>query len=500
MDGCRFDSQPSHGDEFLVTDNDFLRELRQRLGDRGRPRVARDPVNVPMIRHWCDAIGDANPMYTDDDIAAASVFGGLVAPPTMLDVWDKPGLVASRDPESPMAAVLTLVETHGFTSVVAVNSEIEFARYVRPGEVVASVETLLDVSEEKQTALGVGHFVTTRNIFVNQDGEHLGDVLFRVLKFRPGTGRVSAPAHAGTAAASSDPSLRPRPSINHDNQFFWDGARHHELRVQLCNRCGEMYFPPKPRCSGCGSFDLGYRVSSGRGVVYAWAVPHHPPAPGFRYPVLVALIELEDGVRIVSNVVNIERPHLRIGLPVEVCWLDSHPALVDGADDSRGPISLPQFRPIRPTRRVTSARIDEVTEGDELPLDPIPITPILVVSAALATRDFATVHHDRDIALRAGSNDIFMNIHTTLGLTQRYLTDCLGPETLFRNVRVRLGAPNYPGDTMTMTGTVTRVDRATGDVTVGFRGFNQLGNHAVGTADLVLPGGSQYEQFVKGPS
>jgi uncharacterized OB-fold protein/acyl dehydratase len=482
----------------LVTDNDFLRELRQRLGDRGRQRVARDPVNAPMVRHWCDAIGDANPIYTDEKAAAASVFGGLVAPPAMLDVWDKPGLVAPRDPASPMAAVLTLVETRGFTSVVAVNSEIEFTRYVRPGEVLASVETLGDVSEQKQTGLGTGHFVTTRNIYVNQDGDHVGDVLFRVLKFQPGTGRVTAPAEQTTASANTDPSLRPRPSINRDNQFFWDGARRHELRVQVCSNCAETFFPPKPRCSGCGSFDLGYRVSSGRGVVYAWAVPHHPPAPGFGYPLLVALIELEEGVRIVSNVVNIERQHLRIGLPVEVCWLDSHAALVDGTDDSRGPISLPQFRPVRLRRRISTAGIAEVAEGDELPLDPIPITPTLVVSAALATRDFATVHHDRDIALRAGSKDIFMNIHTTLGLTQRYLTDCFGPEALFRNIRIRLGAPNYPDDIMTMTASITRVDRATGDITVGFRGFNQLGNHAMGTADLVLPGGSQHEPFAKG--
>jgi hypothetical protein len=213
---------------------------------------------------------------------------------------------------------------------------------------------------------------------------------------------------------------------------------------------------------------------------------------------LVALIELEEGVRIVSNLVNIEREHLRIGLPVEVCWLDSHPALVEGADDSRGAISLPQFRPVQPARRRATASIADVGEGEELPLDAIPITPTLVVSAALATRDFATVHHDRDIAQSAGSKDIFMNIHTTLGLTQRYLTDCLGPETLFRNIRIRLGAPNYPDYTMTMTATITGVDRSTGNITVGFRGFNQLGHHAIGTADLILPGGSQHEAFAKG--
>lgn len=145
--------------------------------------------------------------------------------------------------------------------------------------------------------------------------------------------------------AETDPSLRPRPAINRDNQFFWDGARGHELRVQTCNGCGAQSFPPKPCCSACGSFELGWRVSTGRGVVYAWAVPHHPQVPGFDYPVPVVLVELEEGVRIVSNLIDADRDQLRIGLEVELGWLDSHPALVDGATDSRGPISLPQFRP-----------------------------------------------------------------------------------------------------------------------------------------------------------
>jgi len=145
--------------------------------------------------------------------------------------------------------------------------------------------------------------------------------------------------------ADADTSRRPRPSINRDNQFFWDGARAHELRVQTCESCGAASYPPRPCCAACGSFDLGWRVSSGRGVVYAWAVPHHPQVPGFDYPLFVVLVELEEGVRLVSNLVDVERDQLRIGLEVEVCWLDSHPALVQDVADSRGPISLPQFRP-----------------------------------------------------------------------------------------------------------------------------------------------------------
>jgi uncharacterized protein len=478
-----------------MSDTTFATGLREVVGKRSVPTVARDPVNVAMIRHWCDAMDDHNPLYLDAAAAGASVFGGIVAPPTMLDVWDKPGLAHTRDAASPVGAVLSRLDAAGFTSVVAVNSDLEFARYVRPGELLGNVQTLEDVSDEKQTALGTGHFVTWRYAYSTDRDEHVGDVLFRVLKFRPGTGRQTTPDPNAPLPPDPNPANRPRPAINRDNQFFWDGARAHELRVQVCNKCGAGYHPPKPRCSACGSFDLGYRVSAGRGTVYAWAVPHHPQAPGFRYPVLVGLIELDEGVRLVSNVVNIERAQLHIGMPVEVCWLDSHPALVEGADDSRGPISLPQFRPARPPRREQTPTIHEISEGDELPLCPIALTPTLIVSAALATRDFATVHHDRDFAQRAGSSDLFMNIHTTLGLSQRYLGDCLGPEALFRNVRIRLGVPNYPYDTMTMSAQVTHVDRSSGDITVAFRGFNQLGNHAVGTADLILPGGSAHAAF-----
>jgi hypothetical protein len=179
-------------------------------------------------------------------------------------------------------------------------------------------------------------------------------------------------------------------------------------------------------------------------------------------------------------------------MPLEVCWLDSHPAVVDGADDSRGPITLPQFRPVRPPRRETTLGVADVAEGDELPLCPIPITATQVVGGALMTRDYFDAHHDRDMAMRRGSKDIFMNIHTSLGLSQRYVADWVGPEAIWRTLRVRLGAPNYPDDTMTMSGSVAAVDGATGVVTVAFRGANSLGDHVSGTAELVLPGGASY--------
>jgi hypothetical protein len=203
--------------------------------------------------------------------------------------------------------------------------------------------------------------------------------------------------------------------------------------------------------------------------------------------VLVGLVELEEGTRLVTDIVACQRRHLTIGMPLEVCWLDSHPALVDGAEDSRGPITLPQFRPARPPRRPDTRSATEVSTGDELPLCPVPITPTLVITCALATLDHLGVHHDRDMAVAWGADDIFTSIDTSLGLCERWISDWAGPEAVLRSIRVRLGVPCYPGDTLTLAGAVTAADRATGQVTVGFTGFNRLGDHVTGTADLVLP-------------
>jgi uncharacterized OB-fold protein len=462
----------------------LLDEVRPLIGRSAPFHTAPDPVNLPMARHWCDIIDDRNPVYTDAAYAEGSVFHGIVAPPAMLDVWDKPGLHMVRDPENPQAAALTMLDRERFTSTVAVNSELEHHRYLRPGELVRSTLTLEDVSDEKQTGLGTGHFVTSRITYLVGD-EPVGSVLFRVLKFRPGTGRSAPPA---ADAPDPDPAKRPRPGINGDNEFFWEGARAHELRIQTCADCDATYFPPTPRCWACGSMEVRWTVSSGRGSLYSFAVPHHPQAPGFRYPVLVGLVALEEGTRLVSNIVGCEREDLRVGMPLELTWLDSHPALVEGATDSRGTISLPQFRPARQPRREVTLAVSDIAGDDELPLCPVPITTTLVAGGAFMTRDWFDAHHDRAMALQRGSPDVFMNIHTTVGLVQRYVSDWAGPEAQWRAIRVRLGAPNYPGDTMTLRGMVQAADPATGAVTVAFRGSNSIGDHATGTAELVLPG------------
>jgi len=135
-------------------------------------------------------------------------------------------------------------------------------------------------------------------------------------------------------------------------------------------------------------------------------------------------------------------------------------------------------------------RFEQVKVGDALPELPIPITVTLVVGGALASRDFTPVHHDRAAAQAQGMSDVFMNILTSNGLVGRYVTDWAGPDAVVKNVAIKLGAPNLPGDTMKMTGSVKSRDEATGEVTVEIAGKNGWGNHVTGTVRLALPRGA----------
>ncbi|WP_156727916.1 MaoC family dehydratase [Streptomyces apocyni] len=125
-----------------------------------------------------------------------------------------------------------------------------------------------------------------------------------------------------------------------------------------------------------------------------------------------------------------------------------------------------------------------VRAGDELPPLTIEITRLLIVSGAIASRDYQDVHHDAAAAVEKGSPDIFMNILTTNGLVGRYITDHFGPRSVLRKVAIRLGAPNYPGDTMVLTGTVTHIE---GDaVQVKVIGVNAIGRHVTGTVTVIV--------------
>lgn len=159
-----------------------------------QPSVGPDPVNRPMMRHWAAAFEDHNPVYVDPEFAATTRFGGVVAPPLMLQTWtmatpkitgigERGGSPVERDDGGPLA----VFDDAGFTATLASNSEFEIVRYLRPGDSVSAETVVESISEEKQTRIGTGHFVTWATTYRDQDGEVVGRQRFRILKFKPGS-------------------------------------------------------------------------------------------------------------------------------------------------------------------------------------------------------------------------------------------------------------------------------------------------------------------------
>ncbi len=473
-----------------MTDAILAAAERVRAAGLSSPRAARDPVNVPTIRAWTDAIGDANPVYTDPEFAARSVHRGLVAPPAMVQVWTMPGLGAPvgraagstapfrrpGGPADPLGVMTAVLDDAGFTAVVATNCDQTYARYLRPGEQLAVRAELLDVTGPKRTALGEGWFVTTRSTWF-AGAEPVATMDFRVLKFRsPGFGPAASP---GTEPERASPRGRPpgppevmRPPMSPDTEFFWAGTRAGELRIQRCGGCGALRHPPGPACLSCGSIGKPeYQVAAGTGTVYSYVVHRHPPVPGKQLPIVIALVELTEGVRMVGELTGIDPSDVAIGLPVRVRFRRVDDDLV-----------LPDWRPDPP---------------GTLPELVISVTPTLVVASALATHDFYPVHHDRDFAERGGARDIFLNILTTTGMVQRYVTDWAGPDAIVRAISIRLGVPCYAGDTLTFSGTVA--DAAGGDRLVAVTGSCSLGDHVTGTVRLASPRGPRGGSGVSSP-
>jgi len=202
--------------------------LRARLLDRigaplgaSGPALAPDAVNLPMIRHWVDAFDDRNPVYLDPERAARSRFGTIVAPPAMLQTWtmarpriegiaERGGSAEEIDPESP----IRVLAEHGYPGTLATNSELEFERYLRPGDRLEASTVLESLSERKATALGAGYFVTWVTTYADARGEVVGRQRFRILKFAPGSPGPERPrAEARPPRRDADPAGEELPPL-----------------------------------------------------------------------------------------------------------------------------------------------------------------------------------------------------------------------------------------------------------------------------------------------
>ncbi|MFD6803290.1 bifunctional MaoC family dehydratase N-terminal/OB-fold nucleic acid binding domain-containing protein [Streptomyces cyaneofuscatus] len=292
----------------------------------GRPAATagtgKDPVNLPMIRHWCEAMGDTSAAYRGPD---------AVAPPTMLQAWTMGGLAGHPRGTARSAAydeLLGLLDGAGYTSVVATDCEQEYLRPLRPGDRITFDAVIEAVSRRKTTKLGTGYFVTTRTD-VRADGEPAGTHRFRILKYRPAQRKTAKPR---TAKPAEEAPLRPRPVINRDNAGFWAGVAEHRLLIQRCTGCATLRFPWIPGCNACAGQEWDTVEASGEGTVFSHVVMHHPSFPAFDPsgeggPYAVALIELAEGVRIVGNVVGVPYDKVRVGLPVRLEFLRTDPDL-----------------------------------------------------------------------------------------------------------------------------------------------------------------------------
>ena len=327
-----------------MAEDEWMNEIRALVGKEYGRVYAWDKVNAPMIRQWCEVMGVDPARYIAE--------GNAIAPPAMLQVWCMEGLVPNNYPpgsttENPYEA-LKLLETQGLASVVAVNSELTFGRDVREGERLYYTTRLDSISPKKTTALGTGYFVTLVMTFFSQKpegDEQVGQLLFRVFKFRPANPVKKPDAAADKAkAAAPAPARRPMPGISDDTRFFWEGARAGKLLIQRCKACGTLRHPPGPVCPSCHSFEWDTVEASGRGTVYSFVVMHYPEVPPFNHPNPIVLVELEEGTRLISQIV---------GIPPGAVKLD--PAVqVEFNSFNNGELVLPQFRPVAANEGVTA--------------------------------------------------------------------------------------------------------------------------------------------------
>jgi uncharacterized OB-fold protein/acyl dehydratase len=302
--------------------SDFAAAIEEiKAAGRSEPRVGPDPVNQPMIRHWVDAIGDTNPIYVDEAAAQAAGHPGIVAPPAMIQVWTMAGLNGRRSDDDPLSKMMNLFDEAGYVGVVATNCEQTYHRYLRPGEDVSISAELTDVIGPKRTALGEGYFINQKITWtVGDDHDNpVAEMNWRIMKFRP------ADQDAATATApvpdDLDADQMMRPSSSKDTKFFWDGVNAHELRIQKRGD-GTLVHPPVPALWLDKEQQTDYQVASGTGTVFSFVVHHAPKVPGRTLPFVIALVELEEGVRMLGELRDVDPATVEIGMPVRATYID----------------------------------------------------------------------------------------------------------------------------------------------------------------------------------
>ena len=292
-----------------------------------------DDVNPAMIRHWAEVMGDENPVYTDAEYAATTSKGGLIAPPAMLQAWSMEGYPMALNPAEDVQRELhNVFDEGGFTGVLGTNCTQEYFRDLKVGDEVHAHTTIDSISEQKATARGTGYFIETVTKFTDQNGEDVGRMVFRVLKFIP----ADVPA-----AASSDKDDSPKAATRvhsprgFDNKWWWEAADNGKCLIQRCKSCKTLRHPPRPMCGECQSIEWDSIESTLDGEVFSFVEMSYPKFPGYKYPLICAVISLSEGTRIVSNLNGIDIGDVKIGMKVK--------GKVEQVDEAT---MLPQFYPV----------------------------------------------------------------------------------------------------------------------------------------------------------
>jgi uncharacterized OB-fold protein len=300
------------------------------------PTRGLDDVNAAMIRHFCEVMGDDNPVYTDTEFAATSSKGGLIAPPTMLQVWSMEGYPMCQQPEMDVQRELHKVfDDHGFTGVLGTNTTSEYFRDLRPGDQVTTHCVIDSISEQKATARGIGYFIETLYTFSDQEGEQVGTIVFRVLKFIPNDSNDTSASDDSADDGMPETPTRIISPRGHDNKWWWEAVDNGKVLIQRCTNCQTLRHPPRPMCGECQSIEWDSIESSLDGEVFSFTQIHYPKFPGYPYPLVVGVISLAEGTRLVSNIVGCDPQHVHIGMKVK--------GVVEQVDENT---VLPQFYPV----------------------------------------------------------------------------------------------------------------------------------------------------------
>lgn len=302
--------------------------------ENGPPKKGHDDVNEAMIRHWVEIMEDESPVYTDAEIAAASSKGGIIAPPSMLQVWSMEGYpMAGNPPPDEQRSLHEVFDAHGFTGVLGTNTTTEMYRDLHPGDSVTAHTVIDTISEQKATARGIGYFIETLTTFTDQGGEQVGKQVFRVLKFIPNESNSAASAESDAGAPATPTRIASPRGM--DNGWWWNAVDEGKMLIQRCKRCQTLRHPPRPMCGECQSIEWDSVESTMEGEVYSFTTLHYPKVPGYDYPLCCAVIELAEGTRVVSNIVGIDHSAVKIGMQVK--------GRIEQVDEKT---MLPQFYPV----------------------------------------------------------------------------------------------------------------------------------------------------------